>query len=65
MHGALLLDTLLTTSTRVAEMRKNRKLSITFWILALCRKRSKYLGIYYIDNMEELSRIDIGFETRG
>ena len=27
---------------------------------AICQRRMKYLGTYYMDELEELSRIDIG-----
>ena len=46
-------------SAEAKEMRRKRRLSP-----ALCQKRRKYLGTYYIDDLEELSMIAIGSLSR-
>ena len=44
------MDILLTTFAKAAEVRKK----------GLLPKKRKYLGTYYMDDLEELPRIDIG-----
>ena len=57
---ASVLDILITISAEAAEMRKRRRLILNCWLHAWLL----HLGAYYMHDLEELSRIDIGSLNR-
>ena len=63
MRGALVL---LTTSAGAAGMTKRRKLSLLYWIHArlFAKGEGNTWVLYYIDDLEELSRIVTGSLNR-
>ena len=49
-------------SVQPPQMKEKSRLSLTCWVLArfFCQRLKKYLGAYYMDDLEKLTKIDIG-----